>query len=176
MSLLADRPDLRPLPIPSVFNGFFGTVRWALGRADIVAPATFHLQQSTCSQNVLASFPNTQKNRKMKKPCRELNTAKRNWKAVEASRTVRAPNTHVNPKRDITPMMLIMSLKAIFRFAQSLVAYFLQICFASTLITITNMIALKSRMAKMGPSKAPKNTPVLPMKQLEEGSKLCMHC
>ena len=118
LSLLADRPDLRP--IPSVFNGFLGIVRfcrWVLGRADIVAPAIFHRQQNTCSQNVLASFPNTQKKRKIKKPCNELNMAKRNWKAVEASRTVRAPNTHVNPKRAITPMMLIMSLTAIFRFA-----------------------------------------------------------
>ena len=98
--------------------------------------------------------------------------AKRNWKAVEASRTVRAPNTHVNPKRAITPMILIMSLTTVFRFAWSLPANFLWICLARTLITETNMTALKSRMAKIGPRKAPKNTPVLPMKQLEEISEV----
>ena len=139
-------------------------------------PGIFLLQQSTFTQNIWPSIPNTQKKTKIKKPWRELNIAKRNWKAVEASRTVRAPNTHVNPKRDITPMMLTMSLKMIFRFAWFVVAYFLRICFVSTLITMINMMVLKSRMAKMGPRKAPKNTPVSPMKQLEERKQIMYAC
>ena len=38
----------------------------------------------------------------------------------------------------------------------------------STFVIITNIVALKSMMAKMGPRKAPKKTPVSPMKQLEK--------
>ena len=38
---------------------------------------------------------------------------------------------------------------------------------ASTLITMTNMMALNSKMAKIGPRNAPKKTPGSLMKQLE---------
>ena len=40
---------------------------------------------------------------------------------------------------------------------------------ASTLITMTNMMALNSKMAKIGPRKAPKKTPGSLMKQLGGG-------
>ena len=93
--------------------------------------------------------------------------AKRNWKAVEISRTVRIPNVHVKPNRAITPMVLIVSLTTVFRLAWPLPANFLWICLVSTLITMTNTIALNSKMAKIGPRKAPKKTPGSLMKQLK---------
>ena len=100
--------------------------------------------------------------------------AKRNWKAVEISRTVRIPNVHVKPNRAITPMVLIVSLTTVFRLAWPLLANFLWICLVSTLITTTNTIALNSKMAKIGPRNAPKKTPGSLMKQLE-GEKKCIH-
>ena len=117
-------------------------------------------QQMIWSQSSRPSFP-----RKIKNPCRELNMAKRNWKAVEASRTVRAPNTHVNPKRVINPIIQIMSLMIVFQFGWSLPANSLWICLVSTLVTMTNMVALKRRM---GPRKVPKKTLDAPIKQLKE--------
>ena len=43
--------------------------------------------------------------------------------------------------------------------------FFKRLLSMSTFMTVKNMTALRSRMAKMGPRKALKNTP---MKQLEE--------
>ena len=94
--------------------------------------------------------------------------AKRVWKTIEAPVTVKAPNSHVRPKRAITPMVLIRTLMTVCRFVLSVVPIFFFACLMSTVITMTNMTELKSMMAKMGPRKAPKNTPVLPMKQLED--------
>ena len=167
--ILARGPALRPLVGDSegllelvwdcLTFFFFGTVM----------PGIFLPQQSTQSQCFWPSLPNTQKKRKMKKPCSELNMAKRNWKAVEASRTVRAPNIHVSPKRAITPTMLVMSLKTLCWFTWSLLAnFFRRLFWISTLMTVKNTTALRSKMAKMGPRKAPKNTPGSPMKQLEK--------
>ena len=109
---------------------------------DTLMPGIFLPQQSTCNQ----------KKRKMKKPCSELNMAKRNWKAVEASRTVRAPKTHIISNRAITPMRLIMSLTTVCRFA------------AKPLLTVLDEYgcyyhkysSIEELMAKMGPQKAPK--------------------
>ena len=105
------------------WENFRGTVNFRclmFDCVDDVMPGIFLPQQSTCSQSSRPSFPSTQKKRKMKKPCSELNMAKRNWKAVEASRIVRAPKTHISPNRAITPMMLIMSLQTRCCFALSL--------------------------------------------------------
>ena len=134
----------------------------------IKVPGFFLPQQSTLSQSSRPSFPNTQKKRKMKKPCSELNMAKRNWKAMEASRTVKAANIHVSPKRAINPMVVSITRMTVCCFDLSLLTICFLACLMSTLITTTKMTMLKSRMAKMGPRKAPKNTPVLPMKQLED--------
>ena len=125
-----------------------GTVFWLCFG---VKPDIFLPQQNTWSENSCPSFPNTQKERKMKKPRRELNMAKRYWKAGEASRTVRAPKAQVNPNRAINPMVLIVSLTTVFQFGWSLSANVLWIFLASTLITMTNMITLNSKMAKIGP-------------------------
>ena len=46
---------------------------------------------------------------------------------------------------------------------------------ASMLIPITNMMALKRRMAKMGPKKAPKKTLGAPMKQLKKINNYVLH-
>ena len=104
----------------------------------------------------------------MKKPWRELNSAKRIWNTSEAEETVSAANSHVSPKRNITPVILISRRIAVAVVICSLVLseVFLK-CRISTITTATKMTMLKRRMAKMGPRKAPKNTPVLPMKQLE---------
>ena len=77
------------------------------------------LQQSTRSQSSRPSFPNTQKKRKMKKPCSELNMAKANRKTVEFWWTVRVPNTHISPKKTINTMMLTMKRTTVCRFAWS---------------------------------------------------------
>ena len=99
-----------------------------------------------------------------------MKSAKRIWNTNEASEMVSAASTHVSPNRTITPMMLISRRIAfavlICSFALALL---FMLCRSSTTTTVTNMTALKSRMAKIGPRKAPKNTPILPMKQLEEG-------
>ena len=53
------------------------------------------------------------------------------------------------------------------------------VCLMMTPITKTKMTMLKSRMAKMGPRKAPKNTAGSETKQLEEEEKshsLCNVC
>jgi len=139
---------------------------------DTVMPGIFLPQQSTCSQSSRPSFPRTQKNRKMKKPCNELKMAKRNWNTVEPSKKVKKANTHISPKRAITPPMLIISLMTAFRFVCSLLPNFLRLCLMSTLITRLYITTLKRRMAKIGPRKAPKNTPVFPIKQLQEGNNI----
>ena len=116
---------LRPVHVPVVLgcDNFLGVMNFRcliFECVDALMPGIFLPQQSTCSHSSRPSFPNAQKKRKMKKPCSEFNMAKRNWKAVEASRIVRAPKTHISPNRAITPMMLIMSLKTVCRFALSL--------------------------------------------------------
>ena len=164
--------DLRPvLVLPRV--AYFGCLIFDC--VDTVMPGIFLPQQSTWSQSSRPSFPNTQKKRKMKKPCSELNMAKRNWKAVEASRIVRAPKTHISPNRAITPMRLIMSLMTVCGFALSLLLNRFWLCLMSTVAIITKIIALKSMMAKMGPRKAPKKTLVSPMKQLEKREWIAEH-
>lgn len=77
------------------------------------------LQQTTWSQSSRPSFPNTQKKRKIKNPCSELNMAKGNRKIVEFWRTVRVPNTHISPKKMINTMMLTMKRTTVCRFAWS---------------------------------------------------------
>ena len=168
-------PDLRPELIVLGSDGrrLVGCgCRLAVDGVDAVTPGIFFPQQSTLSQSSRPSLPNTQKKRKMKKPCSELNMAKRVWKTIEAPLTVKAPNNHDRPKRAITPMVLIRILMTVCRLALSVVPNFFLACLMSTVITMTNMTELKIRMAKMGPRKAPKNTPVLPMKQLEDIQKL----
>ena len=63
------------------WENFRGTVNFRclmFDCVDTVMPGIFLPQQSTCSQSSRPSFPSTQKKRKMKKPCSELNMAKRN--------------------------------------------------------------------------------------------------
>jgi len=109
----------------------------------------------------------------MKKPWKALRITKRTWKAVEALEspnpvTVSAPKSHVSPKRNMTPVILISNLIVVFLFTRYLVrSSVLRLCLMSTPITRTKMTTLKSRMAKMGPRKAPKNTAASEMKQLE---------
>ena len=112
----------------------------------------------------LASLLSTQKNTKRKKPWEELNIAKRIWKASEVSlTTVRPPNTHVSPSRNVTPISL--KIKPII-VVVPLVDSFL-LCLMAVLATITNTMELNIRMAAMGPMKAPNNTRISPMKQLQ---------
>ena len=167
LRVLVAGPDLRA-ELGSDVRRLVGCgCRLAVDGLDAVTPGIFFPQQSTLSQSSRPSLPNTQKKRKMKKPCSELNMAKRVWKTTEALLTVKAPNNHVSPKRAITPMVLIRSLVTVCRFVLSVVPNFFLVCLMRMLITMTNMTELKRRMAKMGPRKAPKNTPGLPMKQLE---------
>ena len=81
---------------------------------------------------------------------------------------VSAPKSHVRPKRNMTPVILISNLIIVFLFISSLGRpSVLRLCLMRTLITSAYITALKSRMAKMGPRKAPKNTAPSEMKQLE---------
>ena len=130
-------------------------------------------QETSSNQDARASLLNTQKNRKMKKPWKALRITKRAWKAVEASEslspvTVSAPKSHVRPKRDMIPVVLMINLMTVFLFICSLVRPSLfRVCLMRIPITKTKMTALKIRMAKMGPRKAPKNTAESLMKQLQ---------
>ena len=85
---------------------------------DAVTPGIFFPQQSTLSQSSRPSLPNTQKKRKMKKLCSELNMTKRVWKTTDAPLTVKALNNHVSPKRAITPKVLIRNLMTVDWFCQ----------------------------------------------------------
>ena len=172
LRLLVGGPDLRPEVIVLGCDGLRRVVaicRLTVGCVLGVMPGIFFPQHSTCSQSSRASLPNTQKNRKMKKPWSDVNMVKRIWKTTDASRIVKAPNNHVSPYRAVTPVMLINVLMTVSRFAGSLPANFLRACLMSTLITMTNMTRLKSMMTKMGARKALKNVAVLERKQLEEG-------
>ena len=97
----------------------------------------------------------------------------RTWKAVEAlaspnPTTVNAPKSHVRPKRNITLAILTSNLMAVFMFICSLVLRCaFQVCLMRVLITMIKMTMLKSRIAKMGPRKAPRNTAGSKTKQLE---------
>ena len=71
LRLLVGGPDLRPEVIVLGCDGFWrvvGICRLAFGCVDEVMPGIFFPQHSTCSQSSRASLPNTQKNKKMKKP------------------------------------------------------------------------------------------------------------
>ena len=103
-----------------------------------------------------------------------MQITKRTWKAKEAVTlpnpvTVSAPKSHVRPKRNMIPAILMTNLTTVFFFISSLVRSSLcRVCLIITLIMKTKMTTLTIRMAKMGPRKAPKNTAVSLMKQLEE--------
>ena len=130
---------------------------------------------SSSNHKSRASLLNTQKNRKMKKPWKALKITKRTWKAVEALEspnpvTVSAPKSHVRPKRDMTPAILMSNLTAVFTFICCLVCSIVfRVCVMRTPTTMIKMTKLKSNMAKMGPRKAPKNTAGSKTKQLEGG-------
>ena len=101
-----------------------------------------------------------------------MQITKRIWKAVEAvvslsPVTVSAPKSHVRPKRNMIPAILMTNLMAVFMFNCSLLRSSLfRVCLTRTPITKTKMTTLKIRMAKMGPRKAAKNTAGSLMKQL----------
>ena len=101
-----------------------------------------------------------------------MKRTKRTWKAVEALAspnpvTVSTPNNHVRPKRDMIPAILMSNLMAVFLFTCSLVRLSLfRVCLMRTTITMIKMTVLKSKMTKMGPRKAAKNTTGSEMKQL----------
>ena len=112
----------------------------------------------------------THKNRKIKKPWKPLKTTKRIWKGSEAPEMVRAPKIHVSPNNDVMPVMLINSLKAVFCFICSFrCPIVFLMCLTRTITTTIIMTKLKSRTAKIGSKKAPKNTLRSPIKQLKKG-------
>ena len=131
--------------------------------------------ESSCNHKSRTSLLNTQKNRKMKKPWKALKITKRTWKAVEALEspnpvTVRAPKSHVRPKRNMTPAILMSNLMVVFTFICCLAcSSVFRVCVMRTPITMMKMTKFKSKMAKMGPRKAPKNTAGSKTKQLERG-------
>lgn len=93
---------------------------------------------------------------------------KRNWKAVDASLTVRAAKNQESPKSDMIPTMLMSRRTVVLLFCCSFTRpRELLLCLTRMTTTVTKMTALKSRMAKIGPRKAPQNTPGSPMKQLQ---------
>ena len=109
----------------------------------------------------------------MKKPWKALRSTNRTWKAVEALAspnpvTVSAPKSHVSPKRNMIPVILMSSFMAVFFWLTcSLVRLrVFRECLMRTPITMTKMTTLKSRMIKMGPRKVAKNTAGSEMKQL----------
>ena len=95
--------------------------------------------------------------------------AKRTWNTSVAPVTEKAPNSHVSPKRNITPMTPKRSLAAvlisIFLFCRIFERHW---CLKITEITITNTMQLKRIIANIGPRNAPKKTAVFPMKQLQK--------
>ena len=111
----------------------------------------------------------THKNRKIKKPWKPLKTTKRIWKGSEAPEMVRAPKIHVSPNNDMMPVMLIDSLKAVFCFICSFRCPIVFLMCLTRTVTTTIMTKLKSRTAKSGSKKAPKNTLRSPIKQLKKG-------
>ena len=131
--------------------------------------------ESSSNHKSRTSLLNTQKNRKMKKPWKALKITKRTWKAVEALEspnpvTVRAPKSHVRPKRNMTPAILMSNLMVVFMFICCLAcSSVFRVCVMRTPITMMKMTKFKSKMAKMGPRKAPKNTAGSKTKQLERG-------
>ena len=103
-----------------------------------------------------------------------MQITKRTWKAEDAVAlpkpvTVSAPKSHVRPKRNMIPAILMNNLTTVFLFICSFVRSSLfRVCLMITPITKTKMTTLTIRMAKMGPRKAPKNTAGSLMKQLEK--------
>ena len=103
-----------------------------------------------------------------------MQITKRTWKAKKAVTlpnpvTVSAPKSHVRPKRNMIPAIVMTNMMALFMFIFSLMRSSLsKVCLMRTPITKTKMTTLTIRMAKMGPRKAPKNTAGSLMKQLEE--------
>ena len=103
-----------------------------------------------------------------------MQITKRTWKAKDAVAlpkpvTVSAPKSHVRPKRNMIPAILMNNLTTVFLFICSFVRSSLfRVCLMITPITKTKMTTLTIRMAKMGPRKAPKNTAGSLMKQLEK--------
>ena len=147
-------------------------------RVDLLACDGFNVldlyrtQGINCNHNCRASLLSTQKNRKIKKPCEALRITKRIWRAVEALESanpniVSAPMSHVSPKRNIIPVVLMSNLIAVFLLICALVRLSLFcVCLMRTPITMIKMTMLMKRMAKMGPRKAPKNTARSKTKQL----------
>ena len=92
------------------------------------------------------------------------------YKVVEALAspnpvTVSTPNNHVRPKRDMIPAILMSNLMAVFTCSLVRLSLF-RVCLMRTTITMIKMTVLKSKMTKMGPRKAAKNTTGSEMKQL----------
>ena len=107
-----------------------------------------------------------------------MRNTNRTWKAAEALGfpnpvTVNAPKSHVRPKRNIIPVILMRIFMAVFfLFTCSVVRLrVFRVCLMRTPITMIKMTTLKSKMTKMGPRKLAKNTTGSEMKQLEEGIK-----
>lgn len=95
------------------------------------------------------------------------------WKAVEALKsqspvTVSPPKSHVRPKRNMIPVILMSSFMAVF-FLFTCSAVRLRVfreCLMRTPITMIKMTTLNSRITKIGPRKVEKNTAESEMKQL----------
>ena len=65
----------------------------------------------------------TQKNRKIKKPWKELKITKRIWKVClnPVTEKVRIAKSQVIPKRNITPLMLIIKRMMVFTLTDSFI-------------------------------------------------------
>ncbi len=141
----------------------YGLDWWKVGR--------YFPHLSTPFQSSRTSLLRPQKKKKMKNPWEELKMANRNWKAIEASRMVRAAKNQESPNSDMTPTIL-MSRRMVFvglcgSFERPRVSL---LCFTRTITTATKTTKLNSKMTKMGPRKTPQNTPKSPMKQLWGGT------
>ncbi len=107
--------------------------------------------------------------RKTKKPWVVLKMTKMAWNAIELSVMVSAANSHVSPKTAIRPPTMTSSRTTprylSFR-SVDIVTFFIK-CLTRTVTTIPKIMWLKRTIANIGPRKAPKKTPVSPMKQLQ---------
>ena len=96
--------------------------------------------------------------RNTRNPWKALNTTKRMEKARRAFSTVPTLNAHEIPKRIVRPPMAMISRTVVWVFL-CLDLDFWSVCLMRTAVTMTKMTQFNRTMAKIGPIKAPKNTP-----------------
>ena len=159
-------------------TGLFPDV-WVLSDAVFKLKANFPLecaleQQSRVKsllafQDSWASLLNTQRNRNIKNPWKELNKVKSIWNVSLSPGTenVRIANSHVSPKRNMTPPILIIMSTTAFLLNVLLLRVAVQhVWRIRTTRTHTKMTTLKSMMIIIGARKAPQKAPMWDRKQL----------